>query len=127
VKRFALYQLPLVLYAGMVFAVSSLPQLPDPGLDIPYLDKLAHFGEYLIFGLLAVRATANNGGKPTGRAVYLLAALISIAYAALDEYHQSFVVGRTADWRDFAADSLGIMAGIFVYVAYSRKNRAKTI
>ena len=62
-KRFALYQLPLVLYAGMVFAVSSLSHLPDPGLDIPYFDKLAHFGEYLIFGLLAVRATANKGGK----------------------------------------------------------------
>ncbi len=111
----------------MVFAVSSLSQLPDPGLDIPNLDKLAHCGEYLIFGLLAVRAAANGGRKQAGRRVYLLAALISIAYAASDEYHQSFVVGRTADWRDFAADVLGITAGIFVYVAYSRRNRAKTI
>lgn len=41
--------------------------------------------------------------------------IIAAAYAGLDEYHQSFVPGRTAELKDVFIDSLGIIAGVGVY------------
>jgi VanZ family protein len=45
-------------------------------------------------------------------------ALVSIAfcslYGASDEWHQSFVVGRSSDILDWLADTSGASAGIFL-------------
>ena len=37
-----------------------------------------------------------------------------MAFAALDEYHQSFVAGRGPSKRDVAIDSIGILAGVLM-------------
>ena len=33
--------------------------------------------------------------------------ILSVIFAASDEYHQSFVSGRTASWLDFGIDAAG--------------------
>ena len=43
-----------------------------------------------------------------------IAALISVIYAGLDEVLQ-IPVGRTADWKDFTADCVGVCIGLAVY------------
>ena len=40
--------------------------------------------------------------------------IICVAYAALDEYHQMFVPGRSAEVRDVLIDSIGIFAGVIL-------------
>jgi VanZ family protein len=125
VKRFALYQLPLIIYAVIVFYVSSLSRLPDTGLQIPYLDKLAHATEYFLFGLMAIRAMAHLPWSPKTGWVYILAILLSLGYGLSDEYHQRFVPGRTADLFDFMADALGIfLAAIMHYLLHRRRRTA---
>lgn len=94
---------PVVLWAGLIFALSSVPDL-GTGLgtwDL-VLRKIAHFGEYAVLGLLLVRAT---GREP-------LAALAGVAYAASDELHQHFVRGRHAAFRDVAIDAAGVLTGL---------------
>ena len=39
---------------------------------------------------------------------------ISLLYAASDEFHQRFVVGRSCELRDFALDTIGILAAILI-------------
>ena len=56
VRNLAVYQLPLILYAALILAVSSFSRLPTPDLGITYLDKLAHFAEYFLFMVLMYRA-----------------------------------------------------------------------
>ena len=59
-------------------------------------------------------------GKPFPLYVYrlrgwkllLAAGLFCVAFAGLDEWHQSFVPGRTPSPRDVLIDSIGIFAGI---------------
>ena len=87
-----------------IFYVSSLPKAPlPPGLA----DKPAHALGYLGFGAVIARAVA--GGLPPR--ITLRQALIGLAlaslYAVSDEYHQSFVVGRSADVADWVADTAG--------------------
>ncbi|MDD4050361.1 MAG: VanZ family protein [candidate division Zixibacteria bacterium] len=122
-KRFALYQLPLIIYALIVFYVSSLSRLPDTGLQIPYLDKLAHAAEYFLFGFMAIRVTANLPRPLKTGWVYTLAILLSLVFGLSDEYHQWFVPGRTADPFDLMADALGIFLAAFVYYLLHRRRR----
>jgi VanZ family protein len=71
-----------------------------------YIRKCAHFTEYFILSLLILRAI--RGGRHTTRFAWALAAIgIVAAYAALDEFHQSFVPGRTPAVMDVLIDASG--------------------
>ncbi len=80
--------------------------------------KSAHFVEYFIFGLLVLRAIR---GERRGWALrWGLAALaIAAAYAALDEFHQSFVPGRMASPWDSLLDTTGALAAQFLAWLYA--------
>jgi VanZ family protein len=96
---------PVVLWAGLIFGLSSVPNLgTELGTWDLVLRKLAHFGEYAVLGLLLIRAF---GREP-------LAAAAGVAYAATDELHQHFVRGRHAAFRDLAIDSAGVLAGLLL-------------
>ncbi len=96
---------PVVLWAAVIFTLSSIPDL-GTGLGTwdTVLRKGAHVVEYAILGALLLRAL--------GREAPALAA--GIAYAATDELHQHFVRGRHAAPLDVLVDAAGIVAGILV-------------
>ena len=103
--------LPVVAWAAVIFALSSIPHL-GTGLgtwDL-VLRKLAHATEYGILGALLLRALGRPG----------LAALLAFAYAASDELHQHFVRGRHASPVDVAIDAFGVALGILLVAAYNR-------
>jgi VanZ family protein len=89
---------------GLIFAFSSL----HGGGHLPaaevVLRKLAHVGGYLVLTLLLVRALQRSDVA----AAMPVAIVLALAYAISDEWHQSFVPGRTATPRDVAVDGLGI-------------------
>lgn len=103
-----LWKAALVLYAGFIFWLSSRP-IPE-GLPLfPQGDKLWHFLEYFLFGLLAWRAFL-----PQSKASWAWAIFLSLGYAGSDELHQLFVPARTASFLDWAVDSLGIAGGLLL-------------
>ena len=95
--------MPAVAWAALIFAASSRHAVPMP--SVWGFDKLSHFGVYLVLGALLVWAAARTG-VPIG-----LALAAGLVYAASDEWHQSFVPGRTPDIADWVADALGVGAG----------------
>jgi VanZ family protein len=68
--------------------------------------KSAHFVEYFIFSLLALHALRSEDGRWKLRWA-LEAVVLAGAYAALDEFHQSFVPSRTASVHDVLLDTSG--------------------
>src|SRR5262245_40275965 len=81
------YLLPILRW---LFPSASYTQLV---LAHHLVRKLAHFVEYLVLGVLLYRALDGAGFSPrTALRALALAAL----FAAGDEFHQSFVAGRTA-------------------------------
>jgi len=116
--------LPFIVYATLVLLVSSLPRLPDPDLGIKFLDKLAHGLEYMIFALLGLRAICATKIKYNTTTRYAFFMLFSLAFAALDEWHQIYIPGRQADWLDFLSDSLGLGLGIILFWLFiERQNK----
>jgi VanZ family protein len=79
-----------------------------------FIRKAGHVAEYAILAWLWTRTLKHIGSAgptakhPTARA-FLLAAAISILYASLDEWHQTFVPGRSGHAIDVAIDAGGIL------------------
>jgi len=79
--------------------------------------KCAHFTEYFLFSLLLLRAF--RGDHEELSLPWIIAAIAVVAgYAALDEFHQSFVPGRTAEVSDVLLDTLsGVAAQVAAALA----------
>lgn len=110
----AIAWLELVLWMGLIFALSAIPDLStglQPLWDL-VLRKFAHAAEYLVLGWLVVRAFERSGAK-RGWAVFF-GTLLGIVYAATDEYHQTFVLGRHGAVLDATIDSFGVLLGSLV-------------
>jgi VanZ family protein len=81
-----------------------------------FIRKLGHVSEFALLTVLwlnALRARQISRGT-----ALLSASLISLLYAASDEWHQSFVPGRTGHAIDVAVDSIGIMLVAVLYFIY---------
>jgi len=100
---------PVVLWAAVIFGLSSIPHLGTGlgGWDY-LLRKCAHVTEYAILGLLLARALERE----------LPAFLLGVLYAATDEVHQSFVRGRHASPLDVAIDAVGLALGVLAWRRY---------
>ncbi len=79
-------------------------------LNFP-LRKVMHFSEYLILCILLINALSLSKVKHT----YIISILICILYAFTDEYHQTFINGRTGQLLDVLIDSSGALIGSLIY------------
>jgi VanZ family protein len=134
-----------VLWAALIFTLSTdtfssqhtggvilvalrwvLPHAHAETLDLIHLliRKTAHVSEYFVFSLLLLQAIR---GIETGWKLRwaILALLIASSYAALDEFHQSFVPSRTASPRDVLLDATGAtLAQIAAWRVITREQRS---
>ena len=72
--------------------------------------KLAHMTEYFLLAISVSFPLYVYGIR--GLWLPILAGGLCVGFAALDEYHQSFVAGRGPSKKDVGIDSMGALAGI---------------
>ncbi len=75
--------------------------------------KGAHFTIYTIMGILSFTAFVTYE-KMRLRLRCSLAFLVSAGYSVTDEYHQTFIEGRSGELRDVLIDSSGVLLGILL-------------
>jgi VanZ family protein len=135
--------LPVVLWMGFIFVMSS-----DVGSDAHtsrilepvilwispnaspveiqqahfLIRKSGHLSEYAMLAFLlfrAIRRPLRPGSSPWSWQSAGIALLMAAAYAATDEWHQSFIPSRTADLHDVLIDSCGASIGLtLVFFCY---------
>ena len=76
--------------------------------------KMAHVTEYFLLTLLCVRALRGRSKKTFF--LLLVSAIIALLYAVSDEFHQSFVGGRTASLHDVGIDGYGVFLALLLTV-----------
>ena len=108
------YKIPALLWAILLFLLSSLPGSSVPSIGFDYEDKIAHFVVYGIFGYFLAMAFARRENPGDFRRI-LIGLLLGLLYALSDEFHQSFVPGRFPSVSDLIADCVGLLSGGWVF------------
>ena len=108
------YWLPVALYAGVIFYLSS-QQHPDEYLPSFLLkdvsDKVLHAVEYAVLGGLCYRAFRWGVSGQVASHALLFAIVTASLYGMTDEAHQFFVPFRESSWQDWVADTAGAAIG----------------
>jgi VanZ family protein len=110
-------------WMALIFFLSSQPQLPsppDPLADLIF-KKGAHFTVYAILAVLFRRAL------PPSRSIWSLSWILTVLYAASDEWHQSFVPGRHPQVTDILIDASGAAAGLLIFWWLRRRSQAAAL
>ena len=100
---------PPLLWMLAIFVVSATPgaQLPQFGTLDYFVKKAGHMLAYAVLAALLHRGLGHRQGQ------WAWAWLLAVAYALLDEFHQSFVPGRHPSLIDvFLFDGVGAVIGL---------------
>jgi VanZ family protein len=103
--------LPVIAWAGLIFAFSAQPNLrfvPDQNLDF-LVRKAGHMGVYGILALLLWHALATT---TAWRRPWAWALVFAVLCAATDEFHQGFVAGRHESAIDVGIDAAGALIAV---------------
>ena len=115
--------LTLFIYLIAVFTVSGL-NIKSTLNSFTYMDKLEHFIEYFIMGILLFRFFHYGKNRPLTQAIRT-GIVFGILFGISDELHQGLVgyfdsgiFGgiRDCSFYDFLADSAGILTSAKVYL-----------
>jgi len=93
------------------------PTVRDEKLNL-FIRKNAHVFLYLILAVLVSNAFFTYKYKGKSSLIYIV--FICLLYAVLDEFHQSFTIGRSSLVSDVVIDFCGSLMGmgVFYYIYY---------
>lgn len=115
---------PALAYMLLIFVLSSFPIQLD--LErVPFRDKGVHFVEYGTLGALLAHALRATYPRSHSLWIWLLAAVATVLWGALDEIHQAFVPGRNSDVADLVADTIGAVVGAAVFLAVHKRRSSR--
>lgn len=129
----------VVLWMGLIFYLSHQPASESNGMSRMVAESflrllsaspsaeliettnrilrvLAHGTSFFILALLVAVAFKEVQVIDLPNAVLTL--IFCLLYAALDEWHQSVVPGRSSEWVDFLTDGAGIILAIVLLQVY---------
>ena len=110
-----------LLWAAVIFVLCVMPQedIPDPGFQIPYMDKIVHFGMYFIASLLMAYPLERYCHWNLSE-IGVLAVTFACLFGGMIEIVQARYFARSGDWYDLLADVVGGAAGCLAYPVVKR-------
>jgi hypothetical protein len=116
---------PAFIMMALIFMLSSLPanRLPYFGAVDFLVKKGSHATGYALLGLAYFYALPPRLSAGYRAVVALVMALL---FALSDEYHQSFVEGRTSSLRDVFIDGGGATIALVIASFYSSNSRSRS-
>lgn len=114
---------PPILWATLIFAVSSIPslQVTEDTLLQHIINNVGHFTEYFILAFLLFRSFKQQNLSLSR--IPHLTFYSSLLYSLSDEFHQYFVPGRMSDPLDILVDTLGIIGAIWWLTSHKSKKQ----
>ena len=89
-----------------------------------FIRKMGHVTEYAILAGLLWRAFRGTFGALSRRTVALCTFVVAAAFAASDEFHQTFTPSRTPSVHDVVIDCTGAVLAIALCFILSRSARS---
>jgi len=112
-----LRKIPAILVMVAIFILSALPG-NDPFLNsFDFSDKIKHFIAYFVLGISLCLWIPSRKWFAKPAIWGLLIVFVCTVFGIADEFHQSFVPGRSGnDLRDLMADFIGGLFSPFLYL-----------
>lgn len=115
----------VLLLAAEIFYFSSIESFPQfPVKEINFA-VVYHIIVFFLFTFFLVMTLKGDSKLKIKHIFWVL--IISIVYAASDEFHQLFVPGRSSTIKDILTDLIGILFAILIYPkkrnSQSKKNK----
>lgn len=104
--RWLKYWFPVFACMAVIFYASSIPGKSIPGL-FKFQDIVFHFVAYLILSFFLARALKNVNPAISFLKLIVFTTILVTFYGISDEFHQSFVPGRSVSGFDVFIDFLG--------------------
>jgi len=121
-KKLLVYT-PLVVYWIILFGATTLPAASMPSFGV--VDKVNHLSAYFILAILLFLTLLFQQKIPFAKnRVAAYALIICSLYGMLDEVHQIFIPGRSAEFLDFLADACGALLGVLLMNYLVKKSGA---
>jgi VanZ family protein len=116
IKSFASRWGPAILVMVLIFLISSIPMKIYPPSTKPWkptwdfvFKKGGHLLGYALLGM-----TVQHGLGMRGWKFFIITLGFSFIFAMTDEFHQSFIPGRSAKWSDVGIDLIGAAIGLWI-------------
>lgn len=107
-------------WASLILIATSIPIPGTFASASPSgADKAVHGALYAVLAWLSCRAS----GVSSARAAAAIA-IATAVFGAFDEWHQTFIPGRTPAVADWIADVLGVGAGVLAFHAARRRRES---
>ena len=105
-----------IIYILIISLLSHTPNdnLPESGIGFSNIDKIFHFVEFFILGLL-IKFSLHEREISSQKAIVFTTIIFGFSLACIDELHQSFIRGRVCSVEDLLFDFLGISLSFFNY------------
>lgn len=116
---FMRYWLPVLIYITGIIALSSRENLQPP-VQFFLSDKVYHLFEYLVLGVLLVRALRASFRIAQPLVGALIAISIGIVIGTGDELFQSTIPGRETSGFDLLADTAGVTLAQLIVLVLKR-------
>ena len=111
------YKFVLVGYMVLILCISAIPANSIPSLGFQHADKVAHFLEFAILGILAVHSFNPKKGY---QLFYII--FSGFVFGVFDEWWQSFISDRCTSLFDLLSDNFGmLLSSIFFYKSSTEK------
>jgi Predicted integral membrane protein len=117
------YWLSIVIWAAIILILCGMPPQDVDKMkfiDIPYQDKIVHFGLYFILAVLIMAVLTLNTHLKQSKWAYVITILSCLFYGWLIEVMQrNFFPGRSYELMDIVADTAGAVVGVLLYKSIS--------
>jgi VanZ family protein len=102
---------------GLIWYLSDQPDLKSNLEQDFLLRKVAHVTEFAVLTFMVSYAGRFSFSR---RSTVTLAVVWAAIYAGLDEWHQSWVMGRHGSLVDVGIDVVGIVVAIIIWLAITK-------
>lgn len=105
----AVWWVATAVWMAGIWWLSDQPDLASGYAQDFLLRKLAHVFEFAVLTYFVYRAGADRRFSWTA---LLVALMVAVLYACMDEWHQTWVAGREGTVRDVVIDGVGSAAAV---------------
>ena len=117
IVSFIQFQLPAIAWGMFIFVASTIPASKLTAL-VNYSDKVVHAGVFGTLCWLLHVGLFHQSNTVLKKYSLLIAIFITMLYGLSDEYHQMFTPGRSTDFFDLVADTVGGIVYAMIYLRF---------